>query len=133
MNVFSSRDTGYSMLQKKKKDSLIKSYKTHATDTGSPQVQIAILTEEIRELASHLKKHKQDFSARRGLMRKIGSRRRLLVYLQRENLEEYDKLIKRLNLKRRLVEDQVVLEDEEGLLKAEEEEEGVQDNSGDKD
>lgn len=119
------------MLQKKKKDSLIKSYKTHATDTGSPQVQIAILTEEIRELASHLKKHKHDFSARRGLMRKIGSRRRLLVYLQRENLDEYDKLIKKLNLKRRLVEDQTILDDEEEILKAEEEEADVKEDSGD--
>ncbi len=103
-------------LQKKKKDSLIKSYKTHANDTGSPQVQIAILTEEIRELASHLKKHKHDFSARRGLMRKIGQRRRLLVYLQRENMEAYDELIKQLGLKRKIVEDQALLEDEEELL-----------------
>lgn len=103
-------------LQKKKKDSVIKSYKTHANDTGSPQVQIAILTEEIRELASHLKKHKHDFSARRGLMRKIGQRRRLLVYLQRENMAAYEDLIKQLGLKRKVVEDQIVLGDEEEVL-----------------
>lgn len=103
-------------LQKKKKDSVIKSYKTHANDTGSPQVQIAILTEEIRELASHLKKHKHDFSARRGLMRKIGQRRRLLVYLQRENMAAYEDLIKQLGLKRKVVEDQMVLGDEEEVL-----------------
>lgn len=122
MSLFITRQGKRSMLQKKKKDSVIKSYKTHTTDTGSPQVQIAILTEEIRELATHLKKHKHDYSARRGLMRKIGSRRRLLVYLQREHLEEYDKLIKKLNLKRRLVEEEVILEDEEALIKPEEEE-----------
>ena len=64
-------------------------------------------------------------------MRKIGSRRRLLVYLQREHLEEYDKLIKKLNLKRRLVEEEVVLEDEEALLKPEEETEGTGDQKSD--
>jgi len=106
-------------LQKKKKDSLIKSYKTHANDTGSPQVQIAILSEEIRELANHLKKHKHDFSARRGLMRKIGQRRRLLVYLQREDMAAYDKLIKQLGLKRKIVEDQVIFGDEEDVFAGE--------------
>ena len=88
------------MLKKNKKDKIIDKFKTHKGDTGSPQVQIAILTEEMKELANHLKQHKHDFSSRRGLLKKVGQRRRLLRYLQRENEKGYEKLIKELGLKK---------------------------------
>jgi small subunit ribosomal protein S15 len=88
------------MLDKKKKDQIIKKFKTHKSDTGSPEVQIAILTEEINELTGHLKKHKKDFSSRRGLLRKVGQRRKLLRYLEKENSESYKSLIKKLKLKK---------------------------------
>ena len=106
------------MLSKKKKDNIIKKFKTHENDTGSPEVQIAILTEEVRELAKHLKSHKQDHSSRRGLLRKVSLRRRLLKYLERENKESYLKLIKALKLKTR-----VLAEVEKNLLAEEEAEE----------
>ncbi len=86
------------MLPKKKKDSIIEKFKTHKSDTGSPEVQIAILTEEIKELTKHLKTHKKDFSSRRGLLRKVSQRRRLLRYLERENEKSFDKLVKGLKL-----------------------------------
>ncbi|MFC1663509.1 30S ribosomal protein S15, partial [Patescibacteria group bacterium] len=69
-------------MDKKLKESIIKKFKTHASDTGSTEVQIAILTEEINQLTDHLKSHKKDYSSRRGLLRKVGQRRRLLNYLQ---------------------------------------------------
>ena len=86
-------------LSKEKKDKIIKKYRTHASDTGSSEVQIAILTEEVRELTEHLKMHKQDFSSRRGLLRKVQERKRLLRYLQRENEKGYEKLVKDLKIK----------------------------------
>ncbi len=87
------------MLSKRKKQNVIKKYQTHAGDTGSTEVQIAILTSEIEELASHLKDHHKDHSSRRGLLKKVGERRRLLRYLKRENAESYEKLVKSLKLK----------------------------------
>lgn len=87
------------MLDKKKKEKIIAKYKTHGSDTGSSQVQIAILTEEIKELTNHLKSHKKDFSSRRGLLKKVADRRRLLNYLFREDEKGYDKLVKDLKLK----------------------------------
>lgn len=87
-------------LDRKTKDDIIKKYKTHESDTGSSEVQIAILSEEINELSEHLKTHKKDFSSRRGLLRKIGQRRRLLQFLQKESVERYEALIKKLKLKR---------------------------------
>ncbi len=88
------------MLTKKKKDAVIKKFRTHEHDTGSPEVQIAVLTEEMKELAEHLKAHRHDFSSRRGLLRKVSLRRRLLRYLQRENEARYEELTKKLKLKR---------------------------------
>lgn len=88
------------MLTKTKKDNLIEKFKTHKDDTGSPQVQIAILTEEIKELAKHLKDHKHDYSSRRGLLKKVGQRRRLLRYLLREDEKGYTKLVAALKLKK---------------------------------
>ena len=87
------------MLDKKTKDKIIKKFRTHDADTGSSEVQIAILTEEIKQLTEHLKAHRKDFSSRRGLLRKVAERRRLLNYLRRENPESFQKLVKRLKLK----------------------------------
>lgn len=87
------------MLDKKAKEKIIKKFRVHETDTGSPQVQIAILTEEIKELTEHLKKHKHDFSSRRGLLKKVGERRKLLKYLQKENSEQFSELADKLKLK----------------------------------
>ena len=87
------------MLDKKRKERIIKKYRVHDTDTGSPQVQIAILTEEIKELTEHLKQHKHDFSSRRGLLKKVSERRKLLKYLQRENEKNFRDLADKLKLK----------------------------------
>lgn len=87
------------MLTKKKKQNIIKKYQTHEGDTGSSEVQIAILTSEIDELASHLKAHHKDHSSRRGLLKKVGERRRLLRFLKRENAASYENLVKSLKLK----------------------------------
>ncbi len=102
------------MLDKRKKDNLIKKYATHVGDTGSSEVQIAILTEEIRELTDHLKAHKKDFSSRRGLLRKVSQRKRLLRYLERENAQSFEKLVKALKIKisRRADEEAKIIEPE---------------------
>ncbi len=86
------------MLDKKAKDKIIEKFRIHATDTGSPQVQIAILTAEIKELVEHLKQHKKDFSSRRGLLKKVGERRRLLKYLDRDDKKGYADLMEKLKL-----------------------------------
>ena len=94
------RDTYHHyMIDKKKKAQLIKKFATHDTDTGSSEVQIALLTEEIKNLTDHLKTHKKDFSSRRGLLRKVSERRKLLKYLERENPESFDDLVKKLKIK----------------------------------
>ncbi|OGG86763.1 30S ribosomal protein S15 [Candidatus Kuenenbacteria bacterium RIFCSPHIGHO2_02_FULL_39_13] len=90
------------MLDPKKKAAIIKKFKTHDEDTGSPQVQIAILTEEIKELSEHLKSHKKDFSSRRGLFRKVNQRRKLLQYLAKTEEKEYEKLVEKLKLKKKI-------------------------------
>ncbi len=87
------------MLDKKAKERIIKKFRVHETDTGSPQVQIAILTEEIKELTEHLKNHKHDFSSRRGLLKKVGERRKLLKYLQKESEAQFKELADKLKLK----------------------------------
>lgn len=86
------------MLDKKKKEKLIEKFAIHKNDTGSPQVQTAILTEEIKELTKHLREHKKDHSSRRGLIKKVGERRRLMKYLEREDKKSFQKLIKDLGL-----------------------------------
>lgn len=86
------------MLDPKAKERIIQKFRTHETDTGSPQVQIAILTSEIKDLTEHLKTHKKDFSSRRGLIKKVGERRRLLKYLEREDENAHKKLIEALGL-----------------------------------
>jgi small subunit ribosomal protein S15 len=84
------------MLNPDKKKRVIEKFKIHATDTGSPQVQIAILTEEVKELTEHLKTHKKDFSSRRGLIKKVSERRRLMKYLKREDAKAYDELMAKM-------------------------------------
>jgi len=106
------------MLDKKKKDKIIAKFKTHQNDTGSSEVQIAILTEEIKELTKHLKIHKKDFSSRRGLIKKVSQRRKLLRYLERENEEAFDKLVKELKIK--ITKRQDKLEEEEEVAAEEE-------------
>lgn len=87
------------MLDKQQKDKIISKFKTHEADTGSAEVQIAILTEEIKKLTEHLTTHKQDHSSRRGLLRKVGQRRRLLLYLSKENHEKFVALCTKLKIK----------------------------------
>lgn len=87
------------MLSKDKKQKVIKKFQTHEGDTGSSEVQIAILSAEIDELAEHLKVHHKDHSSRRGLLRKVGERRRLMRYLKKENPISHDELMKKLKLK----------------------------------
>ncbi|MBI2415325.1 MAG: 30S ribosomal protein S15 [Candidatus Kerfeldbacteria bacterium] len=87
------------MISKEQKNKIIQKYATKQGDTGSPQVQIALLSHEIQDLGEHLKTHKKDFSSRRGLLRKVGQRRRLLRYLKKENKSGYEQLIKALKLK----------------------------------
>jgi len=87
------------MLDKKTKEKVIKKYRVHDTDTGSPQVQIAILTEEIKQLTEHLKQHKHDYSSRRGLLKKVSERRKLLKYLQKENSDQFKELATKLKLR----------------------------------
>lgn len=80
------------------KDSIIKKFATHEGDTGSPEVQIAILTERINQLSEHLKSHKKDNHSRRGLLQMVGKRRRLLDYLNRKDEARYQDLIKKVGL-----------------------------------
>jgi len=88
------------MLDKKIKDALIRKFQTHKDDTGSPEVQVAILSKEIEEVSEHLKTHKKDNHSRRGLLKMVGNRRRLLRYLKNEDEKRYEKLIERLKLKK---------------------------------
>lgn len=87
------------MLIKAKKDKIIKKYRTHEGDTGSPQVQIALLTFEVEALTKHLKAHRKDVSSRRGLIKMVSDRRKLMKYLQRENTTAYEAIVKELELK----------------------------------
>lgn len=80
------------------KQNLIKEYGLHEGDTGSPEVQIAILTEEIKRLSEHLKEHKKDNHSRRGLLQKVGKRRRLLQYLEANEADRYKSLKKKLGI-----------------------------------
>lgn len=88
-----------SITQDRKRE-LIGEYETKSGDTGSPEVQVAILSERITNLTEHLKTHKKDFHSRRGLLMMVGQRRRLLDYLNGKNSGRYDELIKRLGLRR---------------------------------
>ncbi|MDX6379571.1 MAG: small subunit ribosomal protein [Rubrobacteraceae bacterium] len=82
------------------KDEIIREYATNDGDTGSPEVQVAVLTTRIRHLTEHMREHKHDFHSRRGLLKMVGRRRRLLKYLQKKDVERYRTLIQRLGLRR---------------------------------
>lgn len=88
------------VLSIEQKKIIIDSYKQHESDTGSPEVQVAILTQRINELTDHFKVHTKDYHSRRGLMVMVGQRRRLLDYLKRKNKDRYSVLIERLSLRR---------------------------------
>lgn len=83
-----------------RKQELIKEYATKEGDTGSPEVQVAILTERIKNLSDHMNQHKKDFHSRRGLLMMVGQRRRLLDYVKDKSVERYQNLIKRLGIRR---------------------------------
>jgi small subunit ribosomal protein S15 len=87
-------------LHREEKDQIIRQYQTHQTDTGSPEVQVALLTERINQLTEHLKAHAHDHHSRRGLLKLVGRRRRLLAYLRRKDVERYRTVISRLGLRR---------------------------------
>ena len=88
------------VLFKEQKSEVIDNFKVHANDTGSPAVQIAILSEKINYLSEHFKTHKKDFHSRRGLLTMIGKRRRLLAYLKKTDLKKYQETIEKLNLRK---------------------------------
>ena len=82
------------------KQQIIAEYRTHETDTGSPEVQIAILTERIKQLTEHLKEHKHDNHSRRGLLKMVGQRRSMLAYLKKKDIERYRAIVKKLGLRK---------------------------------
>ncbi|MDR2162648.1 MAG: 30S ribosomal protein S15 [Clostridiales Family XIII bacterium] len=87
------------VIDKELKTQVIEQYKTHDADTGSPEVQVAILTTRIRQLTEHMKIHKKDFHSRRGLLVMVGKRRKLLQYLREKNFGRYQNLIQSLGLR----------------------------------
>jgi len=88
------------MLNKQQKQSVIEGYRRKDGDTGSPEVQVALLTQRINQLNEHLQKHKKDHHSRRGLLQMVGQRKRLLTYLREKDVERYRALIARLELRR---------------------------------
>ena len=88
------------MLEPKEKEKIIQKYKLHDKDTGSPEVQIALLSEEIEKLLLHLKKHSKDVHSKRGLLRMVAKRKKLLNYLKEEDEKRYNKIIKAIGLKK---------------------------------
>lgn len=87
-------------LSQERKRQIIEEFKIHENDTGSPEVQVAILTERINELNEHLREHKKDHHSRRGLLKMVGQRRNLLNYLKNKDITRYRKLIEKLGLRR---------------------------------
>jgi small subunit ribosomal protein S15 len=88
------------MLSKRVKQNVLKDTQRHDSDTGSPEAQVSLLTRQIEELSSHLRKHKKDFHSRRGLLQMVADRRKHLQYLQKKDEKAYEGLIKKLGLKR---------------------------------
>ena len=88
------------MLEKEVKQQIIEAYKIHEGDTGSPEVQIAVLTHRINQLTEHLKVNKKDFHSHRGLLRMVGHRRSLLNYLQKKDIGRYRAIIEKLGLRK---------------------------------
>jgi small subunit ribosomal protein S15 len=85
---------------KQVKEQIVEDYKTHGSDTGSSQVQIALLTQRINELTEHFRTHKKDNHSRRGLLKMVSRRRKLLDYLKSKNIEQYHQIIEKLGLRR---------------------------------
>jgi small subunit ribosomal protein S15 len=88
------------MLKSEAKQGILGKYRRHGNDTGSPEVQVALLTERINQLSEHLKTHARDFHSRRGLLKMVGLRRRLLTYLERADNAAYQRLVDTLGLRR---------------------------------
>lgn len=88
------------MLALEEKTKIIAKYRLHNLDTGSPEVQIALLNEEIKGLLSHLKKHGKDFHSKRGLLKMVSGRRKLLNYLKKEDIKRYNNIIKKIGLRK---------------------------------
>jgi len=88
------------VMQREEKTRLIEDYQLHENDSGSPEVQVALLTKRISEISDHLKTHKKDFSSRRGLLKLVGRRSALLKYLSENDRERYQRLIERLGLRK---------------------------------
>jgi len=88
------------VLAKDDKEKIMTKYQHHTTDTGSPEVQIALLTERINDLTGHLTKNKKDFHSKQGLLKMVGKRRRLLKYLKDSDIDKYRKIIESLNLRK---------------------------------
>lgn len=86
-------------LTKESKQDIIENFKTHKSDTGSAEVQIALLTQIIKDLTEHLKIHKKDHHSRRGLLKKVGRRRALLIYLKAKNIEKYREILEKLKIR----------------------------------
>jgi small subunit ribosomal protein S15 len=88
------------MLTKEKKDNLITAHRRHDKDTGSSEVQVALLTDQIRRLTEHLKVHRHDYHCRRGLLKMVGQRRRQLTYLNNQDVKRYRAIVSKLGLRR---------------------------------
>lgn len=88
------------MLAKQQKQKIIQDYEIHQGDNGSPEVQIAILTERINNLTEHLKNHRKDYSSRRGLLKMVGARAALLKYISKKDIKRYQEIISRLSLRK---------------------------------
>lgn len=87
-------------LSKETKETILSDFRTHDTDTGSPQIQVALLTKRINELTEHFKKHKKDNHSRRGLLKMVSERRSMLDYLKRRDIEKYHEVVAKLGLRR---------------------------------
>ena len=98
--VYKKQEENTMAMSTEKKQEIIAEYRTHETDTGSPEVQIALLSYEIAHLTEHLKTHKKDFHSRRGLLKMVGQRRSLLNYLKSKDIDRYSNIINRLGLRR---------------------------------
>ena len=88
------------MIRKEQKTAVIEANKTHENDTGSPEVQVAILTARIKQLTEHLKEHSHDNHSRRGLLKMVGKRRKLLDYLKKKDIERYRAIVAKLGLRK---------------------------------
>ena len=95
-----SADPDVGMLTKDQKDTIIDAYRVHSTDSGSPEVQIAIFTERINQIQAHLRENKHDHHSRRGLLKLVGQRRRMLAYLNKKDVERYRAIIAKLGLRK---------------------------------